>query len=184
MSLIASRGEMDIKPFVQRFRMAAALLLVAALACASQVRTRRLLEQTHGDLVRAESGLDRVRQASRERRHALTTLKAQYLPGDTHLSAERILYERIDDLKARFSPQEMNVSALERRGEEVSLQYSLKFVNPNYGDFLNTVGYLDGAVFPSSLVSAVEVTRVDVAGKAMLSCSVSGKLLSSAKGGP
>jgi len=175
---------MDIRPLKLRFWIAATLLLVTALACASQTRNRRLLEQTQEGLLRAKAGLTRVREARATRANDLSALKAQYSQSAAGSSAERLLYGRVDELKARFRPDDLTISPIERKGGELSLQYSLRFINPNYDDFLNAVAYLDGAVFPLTLVSAVAITQADAGGRGVVTCTVSGQLLTGAKATP
>jgi hypothetical protein len=176
--------ESDIRPLKKRFWAAAALLLVVAVVCVSQIRTWRLLEKTHDELVKAKSGLMRVREGSANRRTILTTLKSQYMLNTAGSSAERLVYGKIDDLKARLNPDEVAISAIEKKEGVVSLPYSFKFINPNYNDFLNSVSYLEGSAFPLTVVNSVAVTQVETGGKGALTCTVSGKVLISEKSKP
>ena len=179
-----SRYETDIAPLKRRFCFAAALFLVTAMACVSQIRSRRLLEKTHDELVRAKAGLVRVREAGATRRNTLEMLKNLQMHGAANTSAERRIYGKIDELNTRLKPDELTISAIERKGDEVLLQYSFKFINPNYNDFLNTVNYLEGSVFPLTTVNAVAITQAEAGGKKMLACSVNGKVLTSEKQKP
>ena len=184
MNRLTGRQPTDLAAQKRLFWMAAALLLLALLAFLGQARSKRLLEKTRDDLARAESGLARLQTASAERKKALTALKSQKLPSDAKISPEVLLYRAVDELKARFSPDSLTVSAVERKANEVSLGYSLKYLNPNYSNFLNIVGYLESCNVPSSQVNAVEIVRDGSNGKAEVSCSVTGRLLTSAQGGP
>lgn len=180
---MSSRYRTDISPLNKRFLVAAAMLLLSAMICVGQIRSRRLLEKTHDELVRAKAGFALLQEATKDRRNALEVLKTMYAHGG-RTSAERIIYGKIDELNDRLRPSNMTISAIERKGDEVSLQYSFKFVNPDYNDFLNNIGYLEGSVLPLTVVSAVSITKAEVDGKGVLSCSIDGKVLTSGKGGP
>lgn len=173
----------DISPLNKRFLVAAVMFLVSAMICVGQIRSRRLLEKTRDELLRAKAGFSQLQQATKDRRNALETLKSMYAHG-AHTSAERIIYGKIDELNALLRPSNMTISTIERKGDEVSLQYSFKFVNPDYNDFLNNIGYLEGSVFPLTVVSAVAIMKAEIDGRSVLSCSIDGKVMTSDKGGP
>ena len=90
----------DIGTLKKQFWIATALLLLAALACSGQIRTRRQLEKSRDDLIRAESGLARLRAASAERRKEVAAFNLQHAQNDAKISPERFLYQTIDDLNA------------------------------------------------------------------------------------
>lgn len=184
MNLANISYETDLRPIKRRFWMATALFLAASLALVSQIRQSLDLEQTRLGLERAESGLDRLRKGTLERKKALATLKARSLGGAANASPERILYERIDDVNARFHPDDTSVSPIENKGGEVTLPFSLTFLNPDYNNFLNAVSYLEGATNPASQVSSLDVALTETGGKTTLACSVKGKLVTSAKARP
>jgi hypothetical protein len=173
--------ETDIKPLKKRFWVAAVLVLVVATVSVSLIRTRRLLEKTQSEMLKAKSGLTRVREASANRTTVLATLKSQYMQNAGATSPERLVYGKIDELKARLNPDDVTISAIEKKEGEVSLQYSFKFTNPNYNDFLNTVSYLEGSVFPLTVVNSVAISQADAAGKGALSGTVSGRVVTSEK---
>jgi hypothetical protein len=180
MNLIQDRYQSALRPAQLRFRKALGLFLIAALACISQLRTSRYLEHTRAELTRARTGLARVRQANQNASQDLAILRAGYTQSAGGQSAERLIYGRIDELKSRFRPDELSISALERKGGELSLQYSLRFDNPDYDEFLNLVSYLELAAFPFSPVDSVTLTGGRANQRKVLSCTVSGKLLASA----
>jgi hypothetical protein len=182
MSLIINRYEMDIIPLKKRFWIAAGLLLLMVMVFASQIRTRLRMEKTHAELIRAKAGLARVQEATANRKKALEILKTVYMMGITNVSDERLLYGKIEELKFRLGPDDMTISAIEKKGGEVSLPFTLTFINPNYSDFLNTISYLEGTVFPFTQVSAIAVTQAEAGGKGVVSCTINGKILTSERG--
>ena len=179
MDLIQDRYQSALRPAQLRFRKALGLFLIAALACISQLRTSRNLEQTRAELTRAGSGLARVRLANQDANRDLAILQAGYARGAAGQSAERLIYGRLDQLKSRFRPDRLTISALQRKGGELSLQYSLQFDNPDYDEFLNLVSYLEMASFPFSPVDSVTLAG-GRANRGKVLCTVSGKLLASA----
>lgn len=179
-----SKYEADLTPLIRRFCIATALLLIAAVLCVGLTRTRRLLEKTHDDLLKARAGLGRVREASESREKALATLKTLYMQTAANRSPERLIYAKVDELTARLRPDDQSISAITRAGGEVSLQYTFKFINPNYNEFLNTVSYLGGNIFPLTTVSTVVIAQSEAGGKSVLNCTVTGKILTSEKIGP
>ena len=180
MNLTPDRYQSALRPAQLRFRQALGLFLVAALACISQLRTGRNLEHTRAELTRARTGLARVRAANHNASQDLAILQAGFAQGADGQSAERLIYGRIDELKSRFRPDQLTISALERRGGELSLQYTLQFDNPDYNEFLNLVGYLERAAFPFSPVDSVTLAGDRANRGKTISCTVSGKLLASA----
>lgn len=173
----------DISPLRKRFWIAVVFLLITAVLCVSQIRSRRVLEKTRIELLKAKAGLVLLRETSKQRKHAVETLKAMYTQG-SRTSAERLVYGKIDELSARLKPDDVTISAIESKGDEVSLQFVFKFINPNHTDFLNNISYLEGNVFPLTMVSAVSITRTETDGKSVLTCSVTGRVLTTGKGKP
>lgn len=174
-----SRYEADIILVNKRFRIAVALFLVAALACTWLSRTRKQMELTHGNLLKAKAGLAKVRDANQNRRTALGILKTEYLLGETNVSDDRLLYGKMDELRGRLKPDDLTVATIERKNGEVSLPYTLKFLNPDYNDFLNTISYLEGTVFPFTLVNSVSIARAESGGKGAVSFTINGKVVTS-----
>jgi hypothetical protein len=179
-----SKYEADITPLIRRFWIATALLLIAAIVCVALTRTRRLMEKTHDGLLKARAGLGRVREAGESREKALATLKTLYMQSSAGTSPERLIYAKIDELNTRLRPDDMTISAIEKKGGEVSLQYTFKFINPNYNELLNNVSYLGGNIFPLTTVSTVTIAQAEAGGKSVLNCTVTGKVLTSEKNGP
>jgi len=179
-----STYDADITPLIRRFWIATALLLIAAVVGVALTRTRRLMEKTHDGLLKARAGLGRVREASESREKALATLKTLYMQSAASLSPERQIYAKVDELTARLRPDDQSISAIGKSGIEVSLQYTFKFINPSYNEFLNNVSYLGGRVFPLTTVSTVVIAQSEAGGKSVLTCTVTGKVLTSEKIGP
>jgi hypothetical protein len=179
--MIPDSYQKALRPLKLRFWSAAALFLIAALSCVSQTRAVRLLERSHAELVRAGDGLARVRQATRECSQVLTALRG-YSRGADGASPERLIYGRVDELKANFHPDQMTLEALARKGGEVSLGYSLQFINPDFDQFLTVVSYLETASFPFTPVDSVAISQARKNGKPVLSCTITGRVLASAPG--
>lgn len=184
MNHAAGRYEAAIRPLKRRLLMATALFLVLATACAFQERERRKLEKTHKELARAKDGLARVREATRNRREALAALRSQLGQELESNSPERLIYGRIDEIKTRFKPDDMAITAMEKKGGDASIQYTLKFNNSNYCDFLNAVGYLQRTVFPFTPVDSITVSQGELNGKGIVAFTVNGKVLSPVRNRP
>jgi hypothetical protein len=174
----------NITPLKRRFFIAAGLVLILAVAGVSLLRSRRLLAKTHESLTRAQSGLDRVKAANANRRLVLATLKSQFGQSAQNSSPEIILYGKVDQIKARLNPDDMTITAIEKKGGEASLQYTLAFNNPDFNTLLNAVNYLQEIVFPLTPVSSIAVAQSEVRGVAGVSFKVSGKIITSEKTKP
>ncbi len=172
----AIREETGLAMLKKRFWCALALLFCLALACAIQARTRLGLERTRAELLKAGTGLTRVRQAGAARREALASFRPPPEAAQAHASVEKLLYGGVDRLQARFRPDDLTVSSIERKGDRVSLQYSFTFLNPSFDDFLNAVSSLEGTGFPLTLVDSVSIARAE-GGKGALNCTVNGTVL-------
>jgi hypothetical protein len=179
-----STYEADITPLIKRFCITTALVLIVAMLCVALTRTRRLMEKTHDGLLKAKAGLGRVREASESREKALATLKTLYMQSASGTSPERQIYAKVDELTSRLKPDDLTFSAIEKKGVEVSLQYTFKFINPNYNEFLNIVSYLGGNIFPLTTVGTVTIAQSEAGVKSVLNCTVTGKVLTSEKIGP
>jgi hypothetical protein len=173
-----------LAPLKKRFAAAAVLLLVVGTVCVSQHRSRLQLENTLESLNRARSGFAKVKAANENRRQVLTLMQSQFGLNASGRSQEMILYTKVDELKASLKADDMTISAVEKRGGEASIQYSLTFNNPDFNNLLNTISALHVAVFPQTPVSSIAVTQTDVKGNGSVSFRVIGKIISSEKQKP
>ena len=184
MNRLVTHYESDIRPQKTRFRIAAALFLVVAVVCVGQARNRRLQEKTYTELLRAKSGLDKLKQANLNRRHALTTLKAQLGNNSETNSPERLVYGKLDEIRERLRPDDLTVASIEKKGGEVSIPYTLKFTNHDYNTFLNAISYLQEGTLPLAPVSSIVISQAVDAGKNVVLFTVTGKVLINEKRKP
>jgi len=178
MTPTASRYENDIKRLRKPFLIAAALFLAAATIFASQLRTLRSEQKTYQEHLRAQSGLARVREAVANRRQVLAHPGVAQPRELSASSPDRLIYGRIDDMKARLKPDDMTITVLEKKGGEVSIQYTLTFLNPRYCDLLNNVGYLQRCDYLYTPVNSLAVSQAAVQGRGGVSFLVKGTVLS------
>ena len=157
--------------------IATVLFLALATALMFLKRDHRVLEKTHSELVRAKDGMARVQEASQNRKQALTTLKAQLVQGLETSSPERMIYGKVDEIKAQLKPNDMTIGSVEKKGSDASLQYTLKFINPNYCDLLTTISRLQQAVFPFTPVDSITISAAEQGGKGVLEFAVTGTIL-------
>ena len=167
-----------------RFFIAAALLLAVASTATQLHKSRTLLKSTLEGLTKAQSGLVLVKEASANRRLLLTTLQTQLGQGGHSSSPEMVLFQKVDKIKARLNPEDMTITAVERKGGEASLLYTLTFKNKDFNNLLNAVNYLHQASFPLSPVSSVAVTQSAAGEKAGVYFKVTGRIVTSEKPKP
>lgn len=184
MTFTDSRYERGLKPAKRGFWIAAILFVALSTTVAVQERSRRVLEKTHGELTRAKEGLARVKGACLSRRQALTSLKSQFVQNNETTSPERLIYGKIDEIKARLKPDDMTIAALEKKEGDVSLQFTLKFINPNYCELLNSVNQLQQAVFPFTPVNSIAVTQAEQNGKGVVEFTIIGSVLTPERNKP
>lgn len=184
MSHLMSKYETDLKPFKKRFFIAAGLFLIVAIAFVTVQRDRRQLERTFENLTRALGGLTRVKEANANRRQVLTELKSQFGQGIQNISPELIIYGKIDEIKARLNPDDMTITAVDKKGGEASLQYTLAFSNQDFNNLLNAISYLHGSVSPLTPVGSITITQSDVKRTGKTSFKISGKVITSEKTKP
>ncbi len=177
MNSTTSRYGNSLKPFKVRFFIAAALFLAVAVICVSQRRSHAMLEKTFNSLVLAQSGRAQVKEADANRRQVLKALQSQVGQDAKNDSPEIILYGKTDEIKARLNPDEMTITAMEQKGEESALQYTLTFNDPDFNDLLNAVNYLHESVFPMAPVSAITITRTGTSEAPGVSFNISGKII-------
>ncbi len=176
MNRATGRYDRAIRPLKLGFLIATALFLVLATALVFLKRNHRLLDKTHGELVRAKEGLARVKEAGQNRTQALATLKGQLAKGLETSSPERLIYGKVDEIKAQLKPDDMTIASVEKKGGDASLQYTLKFVNPGYCDLLNAVNRLQQAVFPFAPVDSIAVSQAEQGGKGVVEFTVTGTI--------
>jgi hypothetical protein len=167
----------DIKPLITAFLAIATLILVLATTLVVLKRSSRVLEKTSAEFVKAYEGLERVQDASRQRNQALSAIKSQLARKMDTSSSERLIYGKIDEIMTRLKPSDMTITALEKKGGNLSLQYTLKFVNPKFNDVLNSLNYLDYSVFPFAPVNAINVSLAENSGKSVVDYVVNGNIL-------
>jgi type II secretory pathway pseudopilin PulG len=167
MNRTAGRYDSGIKPQKRFFWIAAFLCLAVATLWTDQKRSRRIQ-------LRAQDGLSLVRQATENRRDVLASLRKALPEEPGNDSPEGLIYGRIDQINARLKPDEMTIATLERRGGELSLQYTLLFVDPGYCELLNAVGYLQQGTFLFTPVNSLAVSRN---GKGGISYVIKGTVL-------
>ncbi len=173
-----------LQPLKVRFFIATTLLLAVAITGTQLYKSRMLLKNTLEGLTKAQSGLALVKEASANRRLLLTTLQTQLGQGSHSSSPEMVLYQKVDDIKARLNPEDMTITAVERKGGEASLLYTLTFNSKDFNNLLNAVNYLHEATFPSSPVSSVAVTQSAAGEKAGVHFKVTGRIVTSEKPKP
>ena len=171
-------------PLKRRFFIATALLFVVAIACVTQMRSRRQLEKTSDDVIRAQAGLTRVKVANANRKQALAAIRSQLDQNTQQNSPEMVLYRKVDELAANLNPDGMTTSSIENKGGEATLLFTLDFNNPDFNALLNTVSTLHAATFPMTPVSAITVSQSDGKGSSGVSYKVSGKIITSVKAKP
>lgn len=176
--------ENNLKPVVRRFYIAAALLLAIAIVSVAQTRNRKLLEMTLREVTRTEGGVSRIKEATANRRQALEAIKSQLDHNARSSSPEMVLYRKYDEIKARLTPDEMSMTALEKKGGEASLQFTLTFNNPDFNTLLNTVSGLHGSTFPMTPVSAITVAQANGKGSCGVTYKVTGKIITDDKAKP
>lgn len=168
----------------RRFIVMAVILFAVAMFCVYQERTCRQLDKTCKELMRAEAGLSRVKQAAASHRQTLSALKAQFERLDTNASTARVVYGRVDEIQASYKPDDMSIGNLEKKGNDVSLSYIMKFVDIDYSRFLTIVHELQRGVFPVSQVTSVLISQASSEGKGSVTFAIHGAITSIEKSQP
>jgi hypothetical protein len=176
--------ETEVRQLKKRYWMALALFFISSMVCVSLLRTMQVQEKTNRELLRASDGLKLLKGVNINRRMSLAQLKSHFLADGKNASVEKLIYARIDDLKTRFKPNDLTIASIEKKGEEVTLNYTLKFLNPDFNYFLNTVNALEEIDYPLTVVSSVSITRSAAKDGNVLSCAVSGKVLAFSDNSP
>ncbi len=173
-----NRYQNDLRPYKRNFLLATALFLIVSTAFSLQERERKILGIREKELLRAKEGSFRVRSAIQERRDSLATLKSQFSSDTAKTSPARLIYSRVDEIKARYKPDDMVITAIEKKDAEVSLKYTLSFSNTDYSALLNTLGELQHNVFPFTPVESVAISQGDNKGKGGLLKVINGSVIS------
>ena len=167
----------DCKPLKLGFLVITLLVLALATMLVIQKRSHRILEKTDVELVKALEGLTRVKEAIVQRKQALATFKTQQSMNIETASPERLIYGKVDEIMAQLKPNDMTITTLERKGGDVSLQYTLKFISPKYSDLLNALTRLQQSVFPFTPVNTIAISQSDQSGKGAVEFTINGSIL-------
>jgi len=184
MNLIRSPYQADLRPMQIRFWVASALFLILAVTCASQSRSWRLQEMTYAELVRAKAGLNRLREASLNRKEALARLKAQPVDNTENKTPEMLIYWKLDEIKERLRSDDLTVAAIEKKGDKVSLPYTLKFNNHSYHEFINAIRYLQKSASPWTPISSITISQSGDPGRSGVVFTIAGNVLVNDKSKP
>jgi hypothetical protein len=160
-----------------RFWVSAALFLIVAVTCSSQVRSWRIQEKTYKDLVRAKAGLVKLREATQNRKTALAKLKAQPVDNNENKTPEMLVYWKLDEIKERLRTDDVVVTAMEKKGDMASIPYVLKFNNHSYHEFINAIRYLQKSSSPWTPVNSISISQSTVPGKGPVIFTIAGKIL-------
>ncbi len=153
------------------------LCLTVTTLWADQQRSRRILEKEYREYLRAQDGQSRVMEAAANRRVVLTALRSALPEEPGSDSPEGLIYGRIDQIKTRLKPDEMTIATLVKKGGELSLQYSLTFIDPGYCDLLNAVAYLRHSTTLFTPVNSLAVSQVEQNGRGGISFIIKGTVV-------
>lgn len=184
MNFAKNQYEADLMPVKIRFWVAAVLFLVLAVTCVSQTRTWRLQEKTCAELTRAKTGLARLRGATLNRKEALARMKAQPVDNTEHKTPEMLVYWKLDEIKERLRTDDVTVASIEKKGDKVSLPYTLKFNNHSYHEFINAVRYLQKSSSPWTPISSLTISQSGDPGKGAVIFTIAGNVLVNGRGKP
>lgn len=167
-----------LTPYKRNFLLAATLFLIVSTVFSLQERERRILGKMQKELVRAKEGQSQIRAAIRDRRSALATFKAQFAENAVKSSPARLIYSRVDEIKAENKPDDMIIGAIEKNGADVSLKYTLSFSNTDYSALLNTISRLQHNVFPFTPVESVTISQGENQGRGVVLNVINGRIIS------
>lgn len=184
MKFDSGRYDDVLKSLRQRFIVVSVLLFAVAMVCVYQIRTRRLLEKTHKELVRAQDGLRRVTHGIENRTQTLATLKSQFVKDGFTQSTAQIVYRKMDDILVAYKPDEFSIGSLEKKGSDVSLPFTLKFTGTDYNRFLTIISELQRGTYPISQVSSLSIVQTSRGGKNGLLFTIMGSITSIEKSLP
>lgn len=176
MKFESGRYDELLKPLRKRFLTGVLLLFIITLLCVYQERTKQLLNKTHKELLRAQDGMSRVKQAIVNRKQALAVFRSQLEKVDDAVSTARIVYSKVDEINAAYRPDEITIGSIEKKGTDVTLSYTLKFVDMDYNRFLTIINELQRGTYPVSQVTSLSIVQSALGGKGAISYSISGIL--------
>ncbi|MDD5284968.1 MAG: hypothetical protein PHD54_03865 [Desulfuromonadaceae bacterium] len=174
-----NRYQHILKPYKRNFLLATALFLLLSTAFSFQERERRFLqmEKKQRDLIHAKEVLSRIQNATQDRRSALATIKSQFTEDTQKITAARKIYSLVDEIKTRYKPDDMVIDAIEKKGEDVSLNYTLSFSNTDYSALLNSIGQLQRNVFPFTPVESVAISQKEIEGRGVVLNVIKGRII-------
>ena len=168
----------NLKPFKRNFLLATALFLVVTMAFSHQKRERKILEIKQRELAPSKEVLPRIQTAIQDRRTALTTIKSHFAVNAPKITSARQIYSLVDEMTARYKPDDMTIGSLENKDGDVTLKYTLNFSKIDYSALLNTIGQLQSSLFPFTPVESVTISQRENQGRAEVLYVITGRIIS------
>lgn len=152
---------MDMPGMIQiwrwRFLLAVLVFTILLSSLAMLVRHEQSARATSDCLSRLGEKLVQMRIATGEMKQTLTAFRGLLPPDYGSKTANVLLYERVDDLKMLFPGGVMTISAPSEQSGHITLPFSVRAANADYGDFLTGLASAQARTFPFVLINTVSI---------------------------
>lgn len=132
------------------------------------IRYQKMLATTTASQETIVRNMARMQTTAREVEKTVAGFKRLLPPGYGSLSAERLLYTRLDELKVDLQPAEMTLKALENREGLLSIEFTASFPlrrASDYATIVNQLGRQETVAFPFISIESIIIGQ-DSAGAA------------------
>jgi hypothetical protein len=110
----------------------------------------------------AKKNLRLMRDTSASITATLRNLQTLFPADRARLSAEQLLFGKIDDIKLRFRDADMTIGNIETQSSYLAITFALKGVVQNYPLFLDAVGEMERTVLPVVQIKTLNLSQAEV----------------------
>ncbi len=170
--------------FKRNFILASLLFLAVSTAFSLMERERRKISRLEKELASVDTGLARLHVAVENHRLAIASLKSLFREKGGAMTQEREIYSKVDQMSRIYKPDELVVGAVEKKGDEAFLKFTMTFRNGDFSSILNCIGRLERNVFPFTPVDSVSISQTEESGRGFSPVVISGRVISPVRGEP
>ena len=131
-------------------------LLATSLAVV--LRYRQTLVKLAASQQSIKKNLPQVRATTTELQSAINSFKLRLPGGHDRQSTELTLYNRLDEIKSKFTEGILQVKESKSDNGMIELGFDLKQTNPSYSSLLNIIGTLETSIFPFVNIKSVSIS--------------------------
>jgi hypothetical protein len=160
-----------------RFCCILGLFALFSAGLVASIHYRKMLATTTASQDIIVHNMTKMQTTAREVEKIVTGFRRLLPPGYGSLSAERLLYTRLDELRVSLKPAEMTLKAIENRAGALSIEFTASFPlrrASDYATIINQLGRQETLAFPFISIESIIIGQDSAAAAGGLKIQVEG----------